>query len=44
MLNVAVATLRGLGQLMDINQVAAIRGKQPNEVAPFWTRKRGEGS
>ena len=44
MLNVATATLRGLTQLKDADQVAAIRGKEPNEVAPFWTRKRAEGN
>jgi small subunit ribosomal protein S5 len=40
MLNVAVATLRGLLDLMDIGDVAAMRGKKPEEVAPFWTRSR----
>ena len=44
MLNVAIATLRGLGDLKDINEVAAMRGKLPEEIAPFWTRKRKEGS
>lgn len=42
MLNVAVATLRGLGDLKDTNEIAAMRGKRPEEVAPFWTRKRKE--
>ncbi len=43
MLNVAVATLRGLQQLKNIEEVAAMRGKSQAEVAPFWLRKRGEG-
>jgi small subunit ribosomal protein S5 len=43
MLNVAVATLRGLLDLKDIGEVAAMRGKTPDEIAPFWTRsKKGE--
>ena len=40
MLNVAVATLRGLLDLRDISDIAAMRGKKPEEVAPFWTRSR----
>jgi len=43
MLNVAMATLRGLQQLKSIEDVAAMRGKTVAEVAPFWMRKRGEG-
>jgi len=40
MLNVAVATLQGLSDLKDFSEVAAMRGKKPNEVAPFWTRSK----
>jgi len=41
-LNVAYATLDALRQLKNIQQVAAIRGKQPEDVTPFWQRKRSE--
>jgi hypothetical protein len=44
MLNVAVATLSGLTDLKDMAEIAAMRGKTPEEIAPFWTRKRKEGS
>jgi small subunit ribosomal protein S5 len=37
-LNVMMATLNGLQQLRDIRQVAADRGKDQNEVMPFWGR------
>ncbi|WP_374686145.1 30S ribosomal protein S5 [Promineifilum sp.] len=37
-LNVMMATMDGLNQLMDSRQVAADRGKDPAEVAPFWGR------
>src|SRR5687768_6910002 len=40
MLNVARATLLGLQQLQNMNDVAAARGKERSEVAPFWLRKR----
>jgi ribosomal protein S5 len=40
MLNVAMATLRGLHDLKDISEIAAMRGKNPEEIAPFWTRSR----
>lgn len=42
MLNVAMATLRGLRDMKTIHELAAIRGKDPNEIAPFWTRKKEE--
>jgi small subunit ribosomal protein S5 len=37
-LNVMMATLDGLQQLRDVRQVAADRGKDQNEVMPFWGR------
>lgn len=39
MLNVAKATLQGLLELRDYEQVARIRGKDPHDVAPFWLRE-----
>jgi small subunit ribosomal protein S5 len=38
-LNVLQATMDGLQQLKDVNQVAAERGKDVAEVVPFWSRK-----
>ncbi len=38
MLNVARATMLGLEQLMDIEEVARVRGKSVDEVMPFWMR------
>jgi small subunit ribosomal protein S5 len=37
-LNVMMATLDGLQRLRDVRQVAADRGKDQNEVMPFWGR------
>ncbi|MBK6326683.1 MAG: 30S ribosomal protein S5 [Chloroflexi bacterium] len=37
-LNVLQATMDGLRQLKDVNQVAAERGKDVAEVLPFWRR------
>jgi small subunit ribosomal protein S5 len=37
-LNVLLATMDGLHQLKDVNQVAAERGKDPVDVMPFWSR------
>ncbi|MFQ5921453.1 MAG: 30S ribosomal protein S5 [Anaerolineales bacterium] len=37
-LNVAEATLRGLRQLKDLEQLAAHRGKSVAELTPFWMR------
>lgn len=37
-LNVLQATMDGLRRLKDVRQVAADRGKDPAEVAPFWRR------
>ena len=43
-LNVAFATLDGLKQLKNAEELAAIRGKDPREVRPFWRRaRRSEG-
>lgn len=38
-LNVIYATMDGLAKLKSIQQVARARGKEVNEVAPFWSRK-----
>jgi small subunit ribosomal protein S5 len=37
-LNVLLATMNGLNQLKDVNQVAAERGKDRADVLPFWSR------
>jgi small subunit ribosomal protein S5 len=37
-LNVMQATMDGLRQLKHVSQVAADRGKDKNDVAPFWSR------
>jgi small subunit ribosomal protein S5 len=37
-LNVLLATMDGLRQLKDAKQVAADRGKDVEEVLPFWRR------
>ncbi len=43
-LNVAHATLEALDQLMDVRELARMRGKDPAKLRPFWLRgKRGEG-
>ncbi len=36
MLNVAVATLKALGMLKNAEDLARMRGKDVNEVQPFW--------
>jgi small subunit ribosomal protein S5 len=38
-LNVMLATMDGLRRLKSVQQVAADRGKDVSEVAPFWGRK-----
>jgi small subunit ribosomal protein S5 len=38
-LNVIRATMDGLGRMMDVDEVAAQRGKDAREIAPFWRRK-----
>lgn len=40
MLNVATATLRGLLELRDYEELARVRGKEVAEVAPFWLREQ----
>lgn len=37
-LNVLLATMDGLHQLKDVNQVATERGKDPADLMPFWSR------
>jgi small subunit ribosomal protein S5 len=37
-LNVIYATIDGLANLKSIQQVAQARGKEVNQVAPFWSR------
>jgi small subunit ribosomal protein S5 len=37
-LNVAHATVDALEQLMDVNELARKRGKDPAALRPFWTR------
>jgi small subunit ribosomal protein S5 len=41
-LTVAHATLDALMQLKSAEELAAIRGKQPRSVLPFWRRKKDE--
>ena len=40
-LNVIRATLDGLLRMKSIQEEAAVRGKDPNEVTPFWSRQHG---
>lgn len=37
-LNVLLATIDGLQRMRDFEQVAIDRGKDPEQVAPFWSR------
>jgi len=37
-LNVAYATIDALDQLVDVKDLAAMRGKDPAEIQPFWKR------
>lgn len=39
-LNVVQATMDGLRQLNDLETLAAMRGKDPEEIRPFWERRR----
>jgi small subunit ribosomal protein S5 len=41
-LNVAHATLIALDNLMDVDHLARMRGKDPAQIRPFWTRRRKE--
>ncbi len=38
-LNVILATMDGLHRLKSVREVAAARGKDVSDVAPFWTRR-----
>lgn len=40
LLNVVYATVNALDQLRTPDQVAALRGKTPSEVTPFWERRK----
>jgi small subunit ribosomal protein S5 len=40
LLNVVYATVNALDQLRTPDQVAAMRGKTPSEVTPFWERRK----
>jgi small subunit ribosomal protein S5 len=40
LLNVVLATLDALDQLKSPQEVAAIRGKSPKDVTPFWERRK----
>jgi small subunit ribosomal protein S5 len=42
LLNVALATLKALKQLKSVEEIARIRGMSPDEVQPFWLRRRTE--
>ena len=39
-LNIAEATLRGLRELKDVEELAAQRGKSVAELTPFWMRNQ----
>jgi small subunit ribosomal protein S5 len=39
-LNVVYATMKALEQLRSPQDVAAIRGKSPKDVTPFWERRK----
>jgi small subunit ribosomal protein S5 len=41
-LNVAHATIHALDSLIDADQLARMRGKDPAQVRPFWTRRSKE--
>jgi small subunit ribosomal protein S5 len=38
-LNIAHATLEALGNLIDVEELAAMRGKDPARIQPFWRRR-----
>jgi ribosomal protein S5 len=40
LLNVVYATVDALDQLRSPQEVAAIRGKSPKDVTPFWERRK----
>ena len=39
-LNVVLATMKALDQLKSIKKVAAMRGKSPEDLIPFWERRK----
>jgi len=39
-LNVVSATVQALDQLMSLQEVAALRGKSPQEINPYWERRK----
>ena len=40
LLNVVYATMDALDQLRSPQEVAAVRGKSPKDITPFWERKK----
>jgi small subunit ribosomal protein S5 len=40
-LNVLLATMDGLRRMKHVSEVAAIRGLDPADVTPFWSRENG---
>jgi small subunit ribosomal protein S5 len=40
LLNVVYATMEALAQLKSPQEVAALRGKSPKDVTPFWDRRK----
>jgi small subunit ribosomal protein S5 len=42
-LNVTYATMDALDQLKTPNEMAALRGKSPEELLPFWERRKRHG-
>lgn len=42
-LNVVYATMQALEQLKSPQDVAAVRGKSPKDVTPFWERRKQHG-
>lgn len=42
-LNVVYATMDALDQLKSPQEVAALRGKSPKELLPFWERRKQNG-
>lgn len=39
-LNVVSATVQALDKLMSLQEVAALRGKSPQEINPYWERRK----
>ncbi len=42
-LNVVYATMKALDQLKSPQEIAALRGKSPQELLPFWERRKRNG-